>query len=1246
MHTTEAFTPLPVEEPLFAPDPSLEIEEELLSDELEPADNELLDPTSIIEEAPLEEEVEEDRELEEETTTTELGTENVLPAEEEEEDLSDIELTGEESQLIEGLTQAAEQSDRMVAQAEENDPETEEVRRRESTENLEEFENFVANPPVGENPTPQVDTSSLQSLTQSFGQQSPSNMAKAIPNVNEGIAVAVGADINTINDALPTLEQPTGLEPGSLGDQKSYVAPPVSELPDFEMSTGQVQEISLPETPEPVPANVTSSVSRPTSQKELIQAVGNVSAEVSVDTSMGERPTVPLEGESDLAQMDANERSTTSHLFANRTEEIQAFQIDFGENEVYPNIDTETISSEQSVMGLEELPSIESPREMLVMLPSDEALLNEDILAEVEEERNNALADNAVVQQEFEVAREQEVDSGMQQIREEEQLITEAQIGVREENRSAIQSYRDEQSAETQAVYEGYIGEVETERSGQDAEIDAQIREAETEADGLMDGGEAEAQRMEGEAQVRVENRRQRAEEEAQEESWFDRAVDAVTDFFESLKETIAGWIDDLRRAVRDLFERIKQQVVDLIETARGLIVSAIRSFGEALKRLSDFALSQFPGIRDRFNALIDQSMNWAESMVNRLAENLKTFAVNMLDAIASGIDRALVLFQQGLFLLLDVFEAIAIRALRMAEAFYEQVLYMINVLSTLVQFVALIQAANFLTLLWHFLGEKQRERAINFLLDKAIDLFDNAPDEFDRGFLWPIFVNLTVGFLYELKNMTMQIKMDMMDKIAGLLLSGAFWLNFIIGIFKGIWENIWGIIEGIWMLLRFIFYDLWVTLARVMELLADIAPDIVELIENFSNDVHAFVEQFMAQGEEKIRQLRENITIEKIRSFFEGLADEIRVKAQVMGARGAHQFKDFVLRDDAYAIIGENLGIVIGYLTVEILLLIFTAGIGTAIKWGLKGVKVAVRIAKIFRNVGRTGGMLSRVARLFSRGIRWLIRAVVKAAEKLAKFAKAVMQRFRRIFQNLQRKIDDIIARITGRRPRRRPHGDGDNDEARNLAIFNAFKTEVNVNLNQYRSRGISENRLRLLVRTARRKTAQRRRAIQFFTISEISNYRLRIRAKVNDVVVPRRVGTIKMNNEAIFEQYKEEVKENNQLNLHRQTGVSYNEAMQALRAPLNTNPRFQSIIRSPEVVKISRMRYNLRVTVRGASGSPLRRVTRRKRLPTGRSRGEAIPMIWYKPISIYNSIDLEAVEPFRAARWHTLAWVVRTGR
>jgi hypothetical protein len=1026
VNTTEAFTPLPVEEPFFAPNTLIDAEP-TLNDE----DTEVAEPVDQGRETLSE------TEQSSEASVIEEPSEFSVPArdnmtQEEAEDLSGLELTAAESNLIAGLNNAAEQSDELVSRSASTRTEVEAIRRRETSESLEAFENFTPDTGAGERTTPQLDASSLHRLAQSFGQQSPSNMARSVSSVNEHLTTAIDAEKDAVNAGLPSIEQPTGLEPGSLDGQDTYVPPPLTEGPDFQSPSGTEEEIRMPETPQPVRALVTSSINQPTTPQQLVRAVEDVDAEVSVNTSMGERPRVPLEGESDLTQMDANERSASLNLFQNRTEEIRAFQVDFGENEVYPDLQVGELSSSYTVRGLENLPSFEGTGAMLEMLPEDEALLNEDVLMEVEEQRNSALAESDVAQQEFEAARQMRIDDGINLIREEETLVTGAQIGIREENRATIQSYREGQSEEVQGVYDEYLGEVASERDTQDLAIEAEIRSAESEADSLMEGGEEDAQRMEREAQVRVEGRRRRAEEEAQEESWFDRAISAVTDFFEELKAAIAAWIDDLRKSVKALFDRIKQMVVDAIDAARDYIVAAIRSFGEALKRLSNLALSRFPEIRDRFNSLIDQSMDWAEQKVNEFAENLKAFAIHTLDTIAAGIDQALVLFQEGLFIILDVFEAIAKFALEMAEAFYEEIMYRIRQIGTLIGLMMLINAGFFLMFAWHFLGEKQRERAINYLLDKAIELFDNAPDDFNRGFLWPLFVNMMIGFLYELKQMPMETKMDMMDKIAGILFSGAFWLNFIFGIFKGIWDNIWGIIEGIWMLLRFIFYDLWVTIAHVMDVLEDIAPDVIELVRNFSNDVHTFIKEFMEQGEEKIKSLRENMTLDKIQEFLEGLADDLRVKAQVMGARGAQQFKDFILSDDAYAVIGDSIGRVIGYLIVEILLLVFTVGIGTAIKWGLKGVKVAVRFAKIFRNIGRRGGMLSSVIRLFGRGIRWLIRAIVKAAEKLAKFAKAVMQRFRRIFQNLQRKIDDILAKLTGQQPNRRPHGQGHDDNRR----------------------------------------------------------------------------------------------------------------------------------------------------------------------------------------------------------------------
>jgi hypothetical protein len=948
---------------------------------------------------------------------------------------------------------------------------TEAPRRGQRVPNdLDELRALQENPPEAEQAAA-LNTDRLSGITESLGELTPSQIGRSAPQFNSATQAALENEITTVESDLPVLDQPTGLEPGESPLQQATPIP-LERTAEIEQNSdqGTIQTVIEP-TPEPEPAQVASPILRPSNEQELERAMDGLEIDTQVNTSLGDPPDMDLTGQADPNQAEREQQRNNTILRDTELEEINGFRRDFGENEVYPSIPTEELSSSEELTAASTIPILESEHTFPILLESDEALLNEDLLTEFDTERTQAINESQIASEEFDANRAIELENGLETIRNEETLATEEQIGVREENADAISGYRDEHEQESDEIISEYEAEVDEQREEHDSDFEEEFDSTMDSAESFFDEAEGEVSERERQAAERVARRRREAEEAENERTWLDDAVDAVRDFFNDLIDAVTQIIDDLRAAVKDLFDAVKARVVALIDAARNVLVGMIRAFGNMLIQISNIALSRFPGLRDRINGLINDSMDWAEERVNEIAENLKIAVVAALDFIANAIDSLLATFQTIIVGVLEFFREFTIAILEMAYAFYEELLNIILQIKTILALVAVMTAANlFLSVAWHFIGQQMKERLINLYVETLIDIFESAPDDFNHGFLWPLYVNMQLGTLYEMQGWDMETKLAYFDKLAGMIISGEFWLNFILGIFRGMWDNIYGIVEGIWMLVRFIFYDLWVLIGTVVEKLREIIPEIVDLIEEFNIDIHRFIEELKTTGKEKLDEIRSNFTQENIESFFEGLGDDLRTRAQVLGGRLAEQARDFMLRDDAYATIGMALGRVTGYLLVEILLAVFTGGIGTAIKWGLKGVKVVVRIVRMLGSVGRAGGFISKIIRFFSKGVKWLMRAIVKFAEKIAKVAKNLFDRFKTIFSNLSRRIDDIVARLTGStpRPRPRPRPDGpdsrprrprDRDRDNDGPAWIAFIASTRVAFNGYQRNGITRS-------------------------------------------------------------------------------------------------------------------------------------------------------------------------------------------
>ena len=901
---------------------------------------------------------------------------------------------------------------------------------------LDELRALQDHPPEVEQ-TVNLNTERLSGITASYNELSPSEIGRTAPQFNSATQAAFENEITTVESELPVMDQPTGLEPGERPLQQMVPAP-LQRTPEIEQNQDQGSvQTEIEPTPEPLPAQAHSPILRPTNEQELERAMEGLQIETQVNTNLGDPPEIDLTGQADPNQVEREQQRNNNILRQTELEEINGFRRDFGENDVYPSIPTEELSSNQELTAASNAPILETEHSFPPVLESDEELLNEDLREQFDTERTQVTNESQIASEEFESNRTIELENGLNTIRNEEYNATEEQIRVREQNANNIARHRADHERESEEIISEYENDVDQQRQEHDSDLEEEFNSTMDAAESMFDDTEGEVSERERLAAERVAQQRREAEQAESERSWLDEAIDAVTDFFNDLINAVTQIIDDLRAAVKDLFDAVKARVVALIDTARNVIVGMIRSFGNLLIEISNRALSRFPELRDRVNGLINDTMDWAEQRVNEIAEQLKSTIIAALDFIANAIDSLLAVYQAIIVTVLEFYKQFTIGVLRMAHQFYEYLMNTILQIATLVAFVAIMNLGTiFLSTAWHFIGRQTKERLVDAFLGVIIELFEAAPDEFDQGFLWPLYVNMQLGYFYEIYNWDMDTKIAYYDKLAGLLISPSFWWNFLLGIFVGIWDNIWGMIEGIWMLIRFIFYDLWVLIDRVIDMLMDIAPDVVALIEQLNTDIRAFITELKTTGREKLEQLKNNLSRENIEAFFDDLEDDLKVRAQVLGGRMAEQGRDFMLRDDAYATIGYAVGRLTGYLLVEILLAVFTVGIGTAIKWGLKGVKVAVRIAKMLGSVGRAGGFFSRIIRFFSKGAKWLMKAITKFAEKVASIAKGLLRRFKTIFENLSRKIDDIVARLRGRgprRPARSPHPNGPNRPPRN---------------------------------------------------------------------------------------------------------------------------------------------------------------------------------------------------------------------
>ncbi|MDQ7775042.1 MAG: DUF4157 domain-containing protein [Paracoccus aminovorans] len=175
------------------------------------------------------------------------------------------------------------------------------------------------------------------------------------------------------------------------------------------------------------------------------------------------------------------------------------------------------------------------------------------------------------------------------------------------------------------------------------AGVDAEVGRTETRIAGDFARAEAEARAEVAAGEARAGASRDAAQREAEDQGWWDRALDWVKAQLARLTEAINAIFDAVRAAVRDIIAAAKSAALALIDAAAGLIKAIIDAFGAVLKTLVTRLLAEhFPAIAAALNAAIDAAVNAANTAIDRIAAGLKAGIALLMQALSAALDAVL----------------------------------------------------------------------------------------------------------------------------------------------------------------------------------------------------------------------------------------------------------------------------------------------------------------------------------------------------------------------------------------------------------------------------------------------------------------------------------------------------------------------------------------------------------------------------------------------------------------------------
>ncbi|MEO0995740.1 MAG: hypothetical protein AAFX62_18320, partial [Pseudomonadota bacterium] len=405
-----------------------------------------------------------------------------------------------------------------------------------------------------------VDDSSSQAFLNSLASGTPSNLMAGMGQAGQTVPNIQEREKSDLADSLPEIDQPTGLETLEQHGQRQEAEaealeagqePDIAEAPqDAPRQTPEttheqpgppppVNSVRAPNISAPPPAAAAGEAQGEGGGQDdawIEQASGQMRNAISqlpandpnLNTSAGQRPRIDLTGGADPTQNQENKAEADQTMGEEGANAERAAAQDFGENDVFPDIETEPMSpglEPGAAPGLS-VGEIQMPEE----LPAEAlAAFDQEAKAKMDEQLAPHLEEHQAALEEREAESERERESSDQEI---EASIEEAraeQEAAQQEAQGEVAGYREEWRAENRRVREEYEQGAADERARVDGDIEGRIAETDTRVETELSQAETRAERERNRVEAQARREKAQARRQAEDRSWWQRVRDAVS---------------------------------------------------------------------------------------------------------------------------------------------------------------------------------------------------------------------------------------------------------------------------------------------------------------------------------------------------------------------------------------------------------------------------------------------------------------------------------------------------------------------------------------------------------------------------------------------------------------------------------------------------------------------------------------------------------------------------------------------
>ncbi len=218
------------------------------------------------------------------------------------------------------------------------------------------------------------------------------------------------------------------------------------------------------------------------------------------------------------------------------------------------------------------------------------------------------------------------------------------------EKRDEVAATQQEGKKEADQLMTDFNEEAGKEQNKVDKDVKDKITEKEGEAKTGLDNAEKEAEKKKEEGEKKAADKKRELEKESENDSWWDRAVNAVKSAVKAITNAISDIFDAVRKAVTEIINKAKELALAAIEAARKWVIEALDAFASFLKDIVNKYLAEhFPGLAKRINEAIDATVDAAKSAVNKIADRLKKGVKALADGLTAAINKVLDVFEGAL---------------------------------------------------------------------------------------------------------------------------------------------------------------------------------------------------------------------------------------------------------------------------------------------------------------------------------------------------------------------------------------------------------------------------------------------------------------------------------------------------------------------------------------------------------------------------------------------------------------------